>query len=367
MAALEQLDELVTCLELASKRMAQAAEQLEAIPRAVSGALGKAFPPGCGQGGALAALPCLAEKLGAWGAQCQAGAGHIANMSDQLQAMRAQSEVARRLVSDRNSALGNKSRTDREAEALRRRFGRSYSLEEKRDRLHAKATADKVLQVTSARAVEALDKVLAETWPSTAGVLSELCRCICTVLGEAQPLADDLDSLARCLAESSLAADGEAAPVLLGSTVRLDGAQPKSAWDPLQSSTCPLTLCSEEARPVVSLVAAAALQQPAQSVGQSPSALSAPTTSPPPGGAGLAGSPRRASCMEGERVEIWSSGEGAWLLGLVERVFSEEAVDVVGEGSRFKVPAGSIKVSHAKGFKYVRTEQVQMLLRSCVG
>jgi len=64
----------------------------------------------------------------------------------------------------------------------------------------------------------------------------------------------------------------------------------------------------------------------------------------------------------GQKVEIYSSGEKAWLPGVVEKIFVEAGVDVAAEhGKSFKVPAGAVKVTHAKGFKYVRAEQMETL------
>merc|ERR1740121_159638 len=105
-----------------------------------------------------------------------------------IKVARDRSESVRHLVSKRNAAWGPKQRADKDAEALRQRFGRSFSLEEKRSRLQAKAAAAEAFRKASAQAEDALDTALFQRWTTTSGYLSELCSCISTVFEDTQPL-----------------------------------------------------------------------------------------------------------------------------------------------------------------------------------
>merc|ERR1740121_1996838 len=109
-------------------------------------------------------------------------------MGQLVKVARDRNEGVRQLVRVRNSAWGPKQQADRDAEALRQRFGRSFSLEEKRCRLQAKAAANEAFRKASTEAEEALDAALFQRWTTTSGYLSELCNCFCIVFEDAQPL-----------------------------------------------------------------------------------------------------------------------------------------------------------------------------------
>jgi len=352
-------------------------------------------------------------------------------------------------------AVGPKVRADREAEALRKRFGREFTLEEKRERLQAKTSANEAFRQASSQAEEALEAALAQRWSSVTGYVSELCLCIAAVFGDSQLLAQGCGNLADqfSLAPSTSIVESSPSPVLLGSFRQLaplmeDKAPSQSvAWEaaaqPCTSPPEPPTVSVgpasppslQEAASVASLLSEASLataeppcSPPAASApappvasgapsvtevslpvsSSAPAAATAPTTgtestsalqatateellpaatlagdltlscgrmsesvqslpaaSLPAAAADSAAAPP-PTLQQGQKVEVWSSSEKVWLPGLVEKVFVEAGVDKAAEqGKRFKVPAGSVKVVHAKGFKYVRQEHLHTAVRAC--
>lgn len=315
--ALKEFDQLFASMDTFVRSLTSAAKLLEEAPALFLEELGRAFPPDHAEAAEL--VPRLAKELATCGARLHAGFKHVNTMGHLLAAARERSDAAHQVVSQRNKAWAPKERADQDADALRKRFGRSYSLQEKKGRLQAKSTADETFKKASSSAEEALDDVLSKRWITAAGVLSELCRCVSIVFGDGS-LGRDCDSLAWQLEESR-----EATAPDVRST------------DTAARPPPPVTLEGAEVLPCASM--------------------------PPPAAAGSLALPPQAPYSEGQRVEVWSSGEQAWVPGLVEKAFAEEGVDGADDGTRFKVPAGSVKVSHAKGFKYVRAEQVQTAVR----
>lgn len=441
-ASLDRFDHLLSAMDLVRRHLAEAGKLIEGVPQILGDSLSEAF---AGTSEAAELVPRLVRELEACRARFQAGVLHVERMDDLMKTARGRSQEARQVVVARNGAWGPKLRADRDAEALRKRFGRQYSLEEKSQRLQAKTTANEAYKKASAEAEEALDEVLSQRWAISSGCLSELCRSVAAVFRNTR-LADEGDCLAERFAAAASADVTEAGPTLLGSTqvLRPDKDQPSPSQAPpqppqaeclveppnmsepsesmpppevfaaaaaadgsgsqdvqqahtaaLASERAPsppimslpvpsrtsgwtstagnlvVTMDAQEALPSESLAVAEAPDndEPSGSVGAPPlavsteSALSLLAASLPPGAACSTTCPPRAIYSEGQRVEVWSSSEQSWVPGLVERVFADEAVDVADQGTRFKVPSGSVKVLHAKGFKYIRAEQLETALR----
>lgn len=64
----------------------------------------------------------------------------------------------------------------------------------------------------------------------------------------------------------------------------------------------------------------------------------------------------------GETVEVWSGSKSSWLAGLVEEVFLDG-----GEDEGWTVPVGVVKVSSSAGVKYIRPGQFGTTLRKAAG
>merc|ERR1719282_768552 len=61
---------------------------------------------------------------------------------------------------------------------------------------------------------------------------------------------------------------------------------------------------------------------------------------------------------KGEKIQVWSSSQHAWLDGIVKEVFTMETTH-----DNYAVPAGVVKVESAAGIKFIQPDQLQKLLR----
>jgi len=237
-----------------------------------------------------------------------------------------------RALNARKQTWETKVKADQDAEQLRERFGRKFTLQEKRERLETKTRASEAFKNASAYPGRALDVALSQRWITITSFASELCWCMASIHADTDSPSKGCISMAAQFAQACEAdRAAKSSPMLLGSVRRHTFSTDNGSTKPPLSS------------------------------GSSSSAESLPQTDST---STAIGSPLWSlpEYRPGQKVEIWSSSEKAWLPGEVEKVFVEAGVDVAAEqGKSFKVPAGAVKVTHARGFKYVRAEQMQTL------
>lgn len=301
-----------------------AAEQLAAAPTALLSELG-GMTLMSSSGKSL--VPELASQLGVWSARLQAGASHLEAMRRLADSCREKAAVAREVICRRAEAHKPKAQADADAEALNHRFGHNFTLEEKRVRLQRRHLRNEEFKKLTEEAAAALDDALAQKGGSAAVMLAELCHYGAEVFGGAQPLAAEFGRLAKAFAT----------------------ARPSP---PPAGGTCERADSSDGVRiRLRDQIGAALTGRPL------PRAASAAS----PSGSGASASPGGPSLdgySVGHRVQVWSEREHTWADGVVDRIFLENGVD---EG--YKVPAGVIKVSFARGTKYIRPENRAAELR----
>jgi len=240
----------------------------------------------------------------------------------------------------------DKAHCDARVEELRKRFGPTFSLEEKRARLSAKHSADKVFEAHTKEVAGAITSLLSRRWTATGAALSQVCSCYVAVLEDSQELSSGLRSLTARLQGSvpEAAEVREAQPASPTSVPREEAACAADEASVRRSSSPSSTA------PASSLQATASEPgPPADPEPTAPLATTSPAEAPFP----------EAHCFEqGDVVQVWSTSEDAWLEGVVEAVYKE-----AGQDGGYLVPAGVVKVSHDVGVKYIRPDQIATTLR----
>jgi len=272
-------------------------------------------------------LAQLQRQLGACGKQLGGGGSSLQALARLSSEARERSGEVHRLFESRGKALAKKQQCSQEVEAIHKRFGPAFSLESKASRLKAKHEAEEEFRVRDEEAVQKVAEVLDHRWAFLQPILAELCRWHAAVFAGAEELTVGLAELATRLSSPPAAgAVPTLEPTVSTSTAPAPGC---GSGDGGTAAPTPLAVCEPEAA-AKSALAAAAAAQPAAA----------------------------ADLRVGERVEVWSTGQEAWLEGVVEQIFAVEAVE-----DGFRVPAGVVKVSMATGVKFVRPEAIATTLR----
>jgi len=376
-------DALLAAVETFTEDIAAAAGQFAAAP----GALLKHLEQTCnieerdkcpGDAPALWSqlVPQLASQLGHCAEGLQKGQRRVQAMRYLLEQSRAQSAEVHEAFGMRDAAWGPKAQCDERAAELRKRFGPSLLLRERKARLQAKHTADLNYQQRTDEAEKAAGDMLDRRWAITGAMLWEICQYYTDVFREADKLLRGFSDIANHLApppateallvpadsviaQSSAGLPGvrewvekakSAAASGAGSggkdivnTLQLPPRRRPPAMEPIAPSLPPLQ------RPGGPSFAATA---PGRLEGLRPE-LASPSLSLP--------RDTRAAPLtysRGEELQVWSCSAESWFDAVVDEVFTKP---VIAHG--FWVPAGAVKVTHAGGIKYIRPEQLSTQLR----
>lgn len=321
------------------RNVENAAMKLDAAPAPLLEELGKKFP-----GGDF--LPRLVSNFAACGARLQEGKCRAVHVQQKIANAQERGKEVWQVLNARDDAWRPKVEADERAEALGKRFGRSFSIDEKRQRLQAKARTTEEFKTHTENACKELDKFLELRWQIAADIVSEICRCYAAVFAGSAQLAADFActvetlgiSSAPSLSISPSASSTGELPVMMATTI---GRGQTVQGGPL----CPTAETSHQGAGGILGAMAMALS------GQSSTSIPPPT---------VPADAREVSqgFVEGEIVQVWSQSKNEWLNGKVDKVYT--ASSSVGG---YHVPAGVVQVSHAEGMKYVRRDQLASQLR----
>lgn len=266
-------------------------------------------------GGALSSR-CVAQIEGC-ATRLRCGQPHLDAVQQMIQAAREQSEGVHKALAARDAAWAPKVHCDERAEEVRQRFGPTFSLEEKKARLQAKHSADEAFRTASAEASQSFEGLLARKHALSGSILSAFCQAFAAVFGGSHDLAAELQQLASVLSE-------------------------------LRASP-PAPMPGDEGGP----------RRPAGTAGgEETGSAEGGAVGEGPGRPAPAAAGAPQAFAKGDNVQVWSSGEQAWLDAVVEEKYHKAGV-----ADGYWVPAGVLKVVHSKGVKYIRPEQIASLIR----
>jgi len=317
-ARLGELSSLFTLLDTVDafrKAMSTAIAAFEAAPSPLLFHLQQSYPAGTPGSDLVAELsdcikPCV-QRL-------QEGRRTLEALQEVCQRFDTDNVKIHELLATRKQSWTSKVLCDEKADELRRRFGPSFTMEEKRARLKAQHEADEAFTKSTQAVAQAIDACVAEKPKSTGEMLEQVRKTYAALW----------DGAYRA------------------------GPSPSAAADASIPSATADTLPPDSGRVAVPEAGEAQPQAPvARADASLPTLLQADALHA--GGVG-----EHLSFVKGERIQVWSNAEKAWLEGLVEDVFASAATD-----GGFTVPAGAVKVSHSSGKKYVRKEAVDTTLR----
>jgi len=268
------------------------------------------------------------------------------------------------VIAARDAAWVPKADAEARAEVLSRRFGKAISLEEKKQRLQAKAAANEEFRRRTEEARAASDAFLAERWQVTALILREACSCYSVIFAGSSLLSAGFGSLVERLLASASGGGG-------GGGCSSAGGRPGGADE---------EVLREAAKAASPPRVASAITGVVQALFGGTAAASSSSAEAPPAGSGQASQaegpalpaggegPRLSEAegeavmhqdvVEGQRVEVWSSSNSRWFDGVVEKVFKE-----AGTADGYSVPAGVIQVSFDHGRKFIRPDQAATHMR----
>mmetsp|Transcript_49399 Transcript_49399/g.127482 ORF Transcript_49399/g.127482 Transcript_49399/m.127482 type:complete len:434 (-) Transcript_49399:158-1459(-) len=396
---LTQYDELVSAMEAFRSSIMTAVVNFEAAPTALLDHLGKAK---CDAAPWNSLVPRLSAHLSACASRLQEGRRHIHAVEYLVEQCKEQCAEVRAAVKARDQAWRPKVLHDERAAALRKRFGPSFLLEEKKQRLKAKAEADKEFDRRTEVADKAIEDLLSRKWAITGAMVWEICRYYVSVFQDSQQLFHDFSDLANLVvppasteaAMSShefLRASPTGSPSPPSSARQAGGpSPPASARQATGSPSPPVSArqavspqASSPAVPVEEKTPQVHSRRPLPRPQPQPTAAMSPPLLPPlgqrtvPSSAASTSAEASASTttsgtisrdsaaeelcrsyVKGQQVRVWSDTAQAWLEGVVEEVYHGG-----GAANGYLVPPGSLKVCHARGMKFIRPENIATSLR----
>jgi len=338
-----EFDDLVSAVDSFRAAILVAADQFAAAPAALVEHLNKVCTPGNPWSGLV---PKLTTHLSTCAARLQSGTRHVEAVKYLIEQCRAQSAEVRSAFAAREAAWAPKVHCDEQVLAMRKRFGPSFLLKEKRARLSAKTSADQEFEKCTETASLAVDDLLSRKWATTGAMLWELCRYYVEVFQDAQQMFQDFSDLANLVVP----------PVRTESLLAERDMVRSSAGDEASASGMESGRWGRRGHPPRPQPASLAEPAPLPPLGK-------PLCSSSDVASTSSAEPSLHDCREqnlsrGDKVLVWSASSMAWLDGVIEDIYTASGVT-----NGYMVPVGAVKVSHRSGLKFIRPEHVNTVLR----
>lgn len=343
-----EFEDLVSAVDSFSQAILVAAANFASAPTALMEHLNRVCTPGNPWS---SLVPKLTSHLRTCAERLQSGTRHVEAVQYLIEQSRTQSAEVHSAFAAREAAWAPKAQCDERVSALRKRFGPSFLLEEKKARLSAKKSADEEFERRTEAASSAVEDLLSRKWATTGAMLWELCRYYVEVFQDAQQMFQDFSELSnlvvppartesllaeRDLHQSSLSRGDKAAGDRDLRCSRYRGHPPPRPQPPSLSTPGPLP----------------PLGRPSPLSSDAASTSSAAPSSQ---------DSHEQHPVQGEKVQVWSDSSKTWLDGVIDEVYAASGI-----ANGYVVPVGAVKVSHRSGLKFIRPEHVNDVLRRVI-